>query len=37
MNYELRNKKIELRNLYKSQRIAEINKKYNISTMFNAC
>jgi len=34
---ELKNKKIELRNLYKSSRIAEVNKKYNISPMFNGC
>ena len=37
LDNELRNKKIELRNLYKSQRIAEVNKKYNISPMFNGC
>jgi hypothetical protein len=37
LRHELKNKKIELRNLYKSSRIAEVNKKYNISPMFNAC
>ena len=37
LDNELRNKKTELRNLYKSQRIAEVNKKYNISPMFNGC
>jgi len=31
---ELGNKKTELRNLY-SQRISEVNKKYNISPIFN--
>jgi hypothetical protein len=35
LDNELRNKKACLRNLYKSQRIAEVNKKYNISPMFN--
>ena len=37
LDNELRNKKTELRNLYKSQRISEVNKKYNISPMFNGC
>ena len=37
LDNELRNKKTELRNLYKSNRIAEVNKKYNISPMFNGC
>ena len=32
---ELRNKKSELKNLYNSQRISEINKKYRISPIFN--
>ena len=35
LRHELKNKTIELRNLYKSQRITEVNKKYNISPLFN--